>query len=410
MSTIGVPDAKGLEGRREGESAAPKSRDFFWDSVTLFVVTAILALTAIDVVTEFVRGSEVQCFLPNGTKSSLLEGVKDYVNEKCAASLPAAEYLPAYITIHAILILAPHYIWLNLFGANLDFFFLHVSQLARKREPKTGDYPENNYVISKQLEDAFTSGYRSNWMYKLYLFKLAIQVFVSSVGFALVLWLFTDFDDTFRCPKKERDTQKEDWPLPNEHVVCVFTSLRLLHKIWIIYLVLLAVAILCLIVAMFWLLKDHLTELGTEDHARFSFHSGLPLHHYVPPLRLFRCFSGLGDNLYSVLSHFPSFSFASDRPYRIRSDYDFLMIKLFRTDGGLAYILREVHALRLLKDENDLELARVSIHKTQAEAGKGTYITVQIIIDIIISTTLPIDSLCAVYLAPLSPKAHITVL
>ena len=39
------------------------------------------------------------------------ENVGEYVNEKCAASLPPGEYLPA---VHAILILAPHYIWLNL--------------------------------------------------------------------------------------------------------------------------------------------------------------------------------------------------------------------------------------------------------------------------------------------------------
>ena len=364
MSTVGVPDAKGLEGRREGESAAPKSRDFFWDSVTLFVVTAILALTAIDVVAEYVRGSEVQCFLPNGTASSLLEVVQNYVNEKCAASLPAAEYLPAYITIHAILILAPHYIWLNLFGANLDFFFQHVSQLARTRDPKTGDYPENNYVISQQLEKAFTSGsYRSNWMYKLYLFKLALQLVVSAVGFALVVWLFRDFDDTFRCPTEKRETQQEDWPLPSEQVVCVFTSLRLLHKIWIIYLVLLGTAIVFLILAIFWLSKHHMTELGTENRASFSFQTGLSYQHYVPRLAFSKCFSNLGSTAYAILSYCPTFSLSS--PYNIGSDYDFLMIKLFRTDGGLAYILREVHVLRLLRDENSLELVRVSIFYKQ---------------------------------------------
>ena len=46
-----VPDAKGLEGRKNGENRpSVQSRDFFLDSVTLFVVGAILALSAIDVV------------------------------------------------------------------------------------------------------------------------------------------------------------------------------------------------------------------------------------------------------------------------------------------------------------------------------------------------------------------------
>ena len=50
-------DAKGLEGRKDGENAAPQSRDFFWDSITLFVVGAIVALSAIDAISEFIRGS-----------------------------------------------------------------------------------------------------------------------------------------------------------------------------------------------------------------------------------------------------------------------------------------------------------------------------------------------------------------
>ena len=381
MSTVNVsvPDVKGLEGRKEGKSLAPQSRDFFWDSVIIIIVTAILALTAIDVVAEFVRGSEVRCFLPNGTVS---RSVQEYVNEKCAASLPAAEYLPAYITIHAILILAPHYIWLNLFGANLDFFFQLVSQFARKRNSKTGNYPENNYVISKQLEDAFSSGpyRRSNWMYKLYVIKLIIQFLVSSMGFAVVVWQFRDFDDTFRCPTEWRDTQQDDWPLPSEHVMCVFTSLRLLHKIWIIYLVLLGTAIIFFILAIFWLSKHHMTELGAESSANFSFQTGLSYHHYVPRLAFsyHKCFSKCkcfsqckcfsrckkwvrNSCASAILSYIPFFFC---KTYKIRSDHDFLMIKLFRTDGGLAYILREIHVLRLLRKRNSLELVRVSIFDT----------------------------------------------
>ena len=50
--------------------------------------------------------------------------------------------------------------------------------------------------------------------------------------------------------------------------------------------------------------------------------------------------------------------------YHIRTDYDFLLVKLFRTDGGLAQVLREVHLLRLLKDLNNEELASVSSHIT----------------------------------------------
>ena len=358
MASVGTVDPKGLEGRQEGESTAPRSRDFFWDSVVLFVVTAIVALTAIDVVAEFIRGSVIQCFLPNDTSN--LEAVQDYVNEICAGSLPRTEYLPAYITIHAILILAPHYLWLNMFGANLDFFFQHVSQLVRTRDEKTGEYAKKNYIISEQLENAFN---RSNWMYYLYLLKLAFQFAVSVVGFGLVLGCFNDYREVFPCPANDNELESEYWPLQNQTVRCVFTSLRLLGSINVVYLVLLALAIVCLFVAFIWCIKLHISELAVENQAIFCFQTSIPLNHYTPQLPVSRICPGLGNIAYGLLSYLPYISLRS--PYNIRSDYDFLVIKLFRTDGGLAHILREVHALRLLKEKNDEEYARINIFRRQ---------------------------------------------
>ena len=72
---FGIPTASGVEGRQRaseeeeeddgGGGAALRPRDFFWDTVVLYVVGVILGLTAVDVVTEFVRGSEVRCYHPN---------------------------------------------------------------------------------------------------------------------------------------------------------------------------------------------------------------------------------------------------------------------------------------------------------------------------------------------------------
>ena len=374
--SVGVPDARELEGRKDGENRpSSQSRDFFWDSVTLFVVGAILALSAIDVVSEFIRRSEVQCFFDRSAVNESFENVGEYVNERCAASLPPAEYLPAFIAVHAILILAPHYIWLNLFGAKLDSFFHLVSGLIRTREPSTGDYPESNYVISKQL-DAFSSGtHRSNSMYRIYILKLFVQLLLSLGGFVLVLLYFRNFDETFTCPANEAERTGYDWPLTGESVTCVFTSLRLLHNIWLIYLILLIVAILCLTLAFIWLLADHTKELGLNKVASFSFQTSLPFHHYTPQLSLFKKLSGLPPTIHTLLSYFPSYSIGSNSSYRIQTDYDFLLVKLFRTDGGLAQVLREVHLLRLLKELNNVELARISSHQTNIrETGKkGLY-------------------------------------
>ena len=273
--------------------------------------------------------------------------------------LPPAEYLPAFIAVHALLILAPHYIWLNVFGASLDSFSHLVSGLSRTRDPNTGDYPENNCVISRQL-DAFTSGaYRSNSMYKFYLVKLIVQVFFSVGGLLLVFASFRDFNDSFSCPSNSEDTMSDDWPLTGERVKCVFTSLRLLQKIWFMYLILLIIATICLTVSFLILLfTDHTKELGLKEVSAFFFQTSLQFEHYTPRLTIREKLSHV------FLALFPCMRSADSSIYRIRTDYDFLLVKLFRTDGGLAQVLREVHLLRLLKDLNNEELASVSSHIT----------------------------------------------
>lgn len=356
MAAVGGIDPKGLEGRKNGQNTQLQSRDFFWDSVTLFVVAAIVALTGIDVVAEFIRGSDVQCFLPNKTIS--IEDVKDYVNEICSGSIPPTEYLPAYIAIHAILIVAPHYIWLNLFGANLDFFFQHVSELVRTRDELSGEYAKSNYVILQQLDDAFS---HTNWMYKLYLLKIGFQLLVSAIGFVVVFLYYTDFSETFTCPSGSID--ESYWPLPGHQVRCVFTSLRLLSQINVLYLILLATTIICLIWSLVWLTKTHPMNLGVENIAQFTFQSGLCVKHFTPESAFVKSSAGVGRLIHSIFSSLPLYSLKS--PYNIRSDYDFLTIKLYRTDGGLGYVLREVNSRRLLKRENDLEYARVNIYKRQ---------------------------------------------
>ena len=398
MATI--PDPKELEGRKEGQAPAPQSRDFFWDSITLYIVSAILALTAIDVVTEFIRGSEVQCYLPNETDSSILaSSVQGYVNEFCTARLPSLQYLPALIAIHAIAILAPHYVWLNGYGADLDFFFQHVSKLIRTRNPKTGDYPPINYVVSKQLETAFSGSY---WMYWSYLFIVLLQLCLCVGGIVISpLWLFKADEQgvPFECPKDVNDTMGDNWPLPAyETVTCVVSSVHLLQKIWVVYLFLLAAAAFFLLLNMLKMAKWHKHELGNTNRAAFSFQTGMSYVHYKPqasrtsfknahnallgkpssedkdpfscekPVTVWR---HLNFVLYSLL-HFLLHPFA---PYSIGSDYDFLVIKLFRTDGGLAYVLREVHVLRILQMENSTDQARANIYASSLYKPDGENIS-----------------------------------
>ena len=364
MAMVGM-DAKDLEGRKDGKNAAPQSRDFFWDSITLFVVGAIVALSAIDAISEFIRGSQVQCYYNQSTVvDQSLENLADYVNEKCAASLPLAGFLPSFIAIHAILILGPHYIWLNIYGADVDAFIYLVSRLSLTREPSTGDYPETNYTISKQL-DALSSGrHKSNLMYGLYALKLLAQIIITEAGFVIVFFIFSNFGETFMCPRDSDQVQSEDWPLSTS-IKCVFTSLRLLHKIWLIYIVLLQLAAVCLFGAFVWLVSSHGNELALDKAANFSFQTCLPYYHYIPPISIVVRFSrqrSISQPLYALLSLILPPSYGRNNSFFIKTDYDFLYVKLLRMGGGLAHVLREVHISRLLKGENSMELGRVSSH------------------------------------------------
>ena len=376
-----VPDAKELEGRKkDNPDQAPQSRDFFWDSITLYIVGTILALSAIDVVSEFLRGSDVKCYLPNETDSSLFSSVENYIQEFCSGYLPALQLLPSFIAIHAIAILAPHYVWLNAYGADLDFFFRHVWKLERNRQTDTGDYSPSNYTVSQQLEEAFCKYGRSNGIYWWYISKILLQLFLSLVGIWLVPLVVFTLDEqnvSFQCPASEHDTRGDSWPLPDrETVMCVFSSIYLLQRIWIVYLFLLGLAAFFMLVNLLQLMKWHTAELGFEDCAKFSFETGLSYHYFHPQIvskvlrkNLIEPFQQNGSSSkFQRVLEFLRYPFS---PYNIQSNYDFLMIKLFRTDGGLAYIMKELHVLRLLREMNKTDLSKLNLYRLNV-TGSGT--------------------------------------
>ena len=381
-----IPDPRRVEGRKEQPDPAPQSRDFFWDSITLYILAVILGLAAVDIVFEFVRRPSVQCYVVNDTTPSLLANVHDYVIEYCSGRLPRLQLLPTFIAAHATLILVWHYVFFNVYGGDLDFFFRHVSKLVRTRDHSTGDYPTVNYVISQQLQEAFG---RSNGMFRLYIFKIVMQFLVCVAGAVIALtWLFTEDERSvsFKC-SSDNETVGYYWPLPPlEEVICVFSPLRLLHNIWFIYLILLTVIAIIMIVSLFELVKWHPTELGFENCAEFSFQTGIPYTYYCPEIISIVVAGNIDfakNILWGEISKLPKeiqkevkkmnevrrFFIALSvflwpfMPYGISSNYDFIMIRLFRTDGGLAYIMKELHILRLLKEKNKLDLVKTYIYR-----------------------------------------------
>ena len=335
-----LEDPKELEGR---DGKKNEFREFFWDSVVLYVVYSIIALAAIDALTEYIRGSNVACRVNSDTQ---------YINNYCSGNLPPTQFFPVFIVVHAILIALPHYLWLNLYGDNFDFFF----GLALELKPikKKGEYEETNFTIVSELDSAFNT-FRQNWMFPVYFLKLVLQLCITLCGFVVVIVIFTDFNETFDCPHNFNASDKDPfWP-KSTTVQCVFTTLRLLSLIRIADLVLLALVILGFSWAIVWSIRPHSAELGSKDIARFSFQTGLLPRFYVRDFCSPRagkhnfCFPRAGkfkNFMQTVYSFMP---WTALHGPRISSDLDFMLLKLFRTNGGLGYTFRMTQVLLELK-------------------------------------------------------------
>ena len=364
----GGADPKGLEGRPQGEEEGEgdgriKPREFFWDSVTLYVVYSIIGLTAIDVVTEFIRGTGVRCF-SRGNQSLGDLDLQDYVNDFCSSALPNTEFFPTFIIVHGILIAIPHYLWLNHFGGSFDFFFQLASSLERLRDEKSGQYPEKNFIIAEQLKGAFST-YKQNSIYRLYLSKLLLQWIFTVAGFVVAILYFTNFDPNFICPQTAEEAHNNRvWPLTGEQVMCVFTSLRLLELIRVADLILLALAILCLTWSLIWCSSTHSTELGHKNVAIFIFQSGLASRYFVPKFPIPRRLKFLRKHIHKLFTSVPWLAIYGPR---ISCDLDFMMMKLFRTDGGLGHVLREVQVLSEVKSLNDDERIKYNLHRREQQ-------------------------------------------
>ena len=328
---------KGLEGSPDDEGKSLAPREFFWDSIVLYVVSSIIALASVETITEFIRGSQVNCLIVNETEN---EVQSDYVNNFCSSSLPLGQYFPVFIVVHAILMGVPHYLWLNHYGANFDYFFQLASTLDRLREESSGDYSKKNALIFEQLEMAFIEG---NCIFRNYVVKLFIQWLFSVVGLAAIVFCFTDFSFAFACPRSLAETFDPFWPVPEKQAICVFTSLYLISLVRITDIILVSLVVLGLTWSLIWCFIPHPAALGSEAIAKFSFYSSLRPEQYHRHCSMYFTF-------------YPC----------IRTDLDFMMMRLFRTDGGLGLVMKSVQISKKIRELNDAESQRLNFLRREA--------------------------------------------
>ena len=357
-SSVNIKD---LEGRKDndGEGGTLKQRDFFWDSVAHFVISAIIGLTTLDIITEFVRGSNVECYLPGG----IGDISQEYINTFCSGNLPFTQYFPVYIMITGALIAIPHYLWLNHYRGNFEFFFSQVRNLNRLMDVEiVGVHSDQqNIQIVELLTTVFATQKRST-IFLFYVLKLTFQWLFTAGSIVATILLFQDsnFMDGFLCPSGNQ-TSDEFWPF-NDKALCIYNTLVLISYLRVAYLCLICLLLVCLTWAILWCFFTHATELGHKDVAKFSYLTGLPAKYYVAQLPIpgWSCCRYLRSCVLKYVTTVSWFTFGGGP--RIRSDLDFMVMQLFRTDSGLGYTFKDIQTSLALKDLLEDDQRRLHIH------------------------------------------------
>ena len=275
-------EAKG-DGDSGGSESSIKQKEFYWDRILFYLVSAILGLSFLDISVEFFRGSVIQCYTPDNITN---RDQTAYLNNYCYSSLPNTQYYLIFILISALVIIAPHYLWTSYFGAHFDYFFDLVKKLHRLREAKTGQYHTINVEVVKKLEQKFSTS--NTLIFRLYKCKLLGQLAITAVVLIVNATYFKDkqFQETFLCPSDTAAVNNTEWPLP-EHIICVYNSLKLLSFLHRTAFGLVSAAIVVIIVGLGWCVLRHSTELGAKEIASFCNISCLSPEEFVyPSLRL----------------------------------------------------------------------------------------------------------------------------
>ena len=298
------------------ESVSSRPGDLFWDQLIKYAATGMILLAAFDIVSSLTSAG-VRCFTPD----SYTRDQSAFINGYCSEHTPVTDYFLFYLLTQAILIAGPHLFWQSWFSGKLSFFVALALSLDRHRDSKTGEYAPKNYVIAKQLLDAF---HCKRYMVVFYILKLIVQLFLILFVSAVSSAVFNDYNTIFPCPRQWDVNTNRTWPLPIE-LNCTYSVLRSHQAAWITNYVLLGLALACTMYGLAWCSASHGSKLNWTEAARFVLESGISQNHYHS--------RGFFNELLRCKNPFL---------YHLRYDLDFLLLKLFPQDIGRAQVLREL--------------------------------------------------------------------
>lgn len=302
-------------------------RSFFWDSVVLYAAFVIIGIAAVNTVIEFVQNITISCNAPDTANISA-----EYINNYCYGESSYNRYITIFNVAIGVLVVAPHYLWLNIAAGKFAFFLVVTKDMDPKPNPMTGNWSEENNVTVEQVEHVYL---RQHFVLVAYIVKLIIQLLFTVFGLLIAILIFNNANSNFYCPRTfNSSTIPNFWPLSHQ-VECTFVTLDALNIIRWIDIAFLAVITLGLILGVLHCLLFSKTMDESSESAKFFLQSTLPYKLYE------------SDLLKS--------------PTLIKSDLDFLVTGLFRGQGDVAACFWRILRHKKKKDFEFKEVAMVSI-------------------------------------------------
>ena len=334
--------------RFEGEeSVSTRPGDLFWDLLMKCAATGMILVAALDII-ALITSVGVKCLTPD----SYTRDQSAFINGYCSGHTPVTDYLLFYMLAQAILIAGPHLFWQSWFSGKSSFFVALALSLDRHRDSKTGEYAPKNYVIAKQLLDAFHCKHN---MVVFYVLKLIVQLFIILAAVVVSSAVFNDYNTIFPCPRQWDVNTNRTWPLPIE-LNCSYSVLRSHQAAWFTNYILLALVLACIMYGLAWCSASHGSKLNWTEAARFALESGISQNHYHSRgffKELLRC----GNPFH----------------YHIHNDLDFLLLKLFPQDIGRAQVLRELLIGTFVQKEVDAIRQRLNLLREAEKETSGGF-------------------------------------
>lgn len=334
--------------------------EFVWDKIVITLMALAGLVAAFDNLERLLINSPVECFVPNGTSRDQAA----YINSFCYAFLPSKAYIPFYlpyfIVIGDSMVAATHYLWVLICQGKFRSFFGSIAELELHRNPKTGKYGHKTVQIFGAMEKAA----QSHWITILYLLKVFLQcVILFGASAACVFALLNTFEQDvilkpkthlFECPN-DNFTNEKFWVLKTQ-VYCVHTPRQLLTSsiALMINILLFGIAGMVLIGGLAQLFFNQPSRrLMAKEIATFVFESPFLRENYnsgfscpfVCPCTCLRTQAGCSCS--------------------IHSDFDFLIVVLFRSNSGKGRLLRDIHIQSELDKLNHKQL--MDMHRTNPQ-------------------------------------------